>query len=143
LFGSLILVFTLLPPSQPFVDYYYVSAAVLWDKVIAFLLIFPTVMFSEKLSSPRRVALLFFLISFVGNQADNMWGSVIFSVPAVYEGVFGLPLDVVRSLFVLSPFVYPAIRFVQAFVAMVIAVPLMSALKGTKWIIGLRSLIEH
>lgn len=79
------------------------------------------------------LGLLYFFLAFIGNQADNMWGADIFAVPAVYEGIFMLPLDVVRFLFVVSPFVYPAIRFVQAIIATAIAVPLMKALKKTAW----------
>ncbi len=86
--------------------------------------------FSEKAVT---TGLLYFLLAFIGNQADNMWGADIFAVPAVYEGIFGLPLDVVRFLFVVSPFVYPAIRLVQAIIATAIAVPLMKALKNIGW----------
>jgi hypothetical protein len=87
--------------------------------------------FSEKAVT---TGLLYFLLAFIGNQTDNMWGSDIFAVPAVYEGIFGLPLDVVRFLFVVSPLVYPAIRFVQALIATAIAVPLMKALKNIGWL---------
>jgi hypothetical protein len=54
----------------------------------------------------------------------------------VYGSPFfgGLTTDVVRGLFVLSPFAYPAIRLVQAFIGMLIAVPLMQTLKGTPWL---------
>ncbi len=86
--------------------------------------------FSEKVIT---TSLLYFLLAFIGNQADNMWGANIFAVPAVYEGIFGLPLDVVRFLFVVSPFVYPAIRLVQAIIATAIAIPLMKALKNVAW----------
>lgn len=143
LLGLLIAAFLFLPPSQPITDYYYVSVAVLWDKAIVLLLIVPTVVFARRLSKPQSVAILFFLISFIGNQADNMWGTDIFAVPAVYEGLFGIPLEGVRVAFVVSPFIYPAIRFVQAILATMIAVPVMMALKNTKWIIQEKSIIEE
>ncbi len=142
-FSLLIAAFLFLPPSQPITSYYYVSVAVLWDKVIAVLLIIPTVILSKKLSDPKSASIIFFLISFIGNQADNMWGANIFAVPIVYGGLFGMPLDGVRVAFIVSPFIYPAIRFVQAIFATAIAVPVMLALRNTAWIIQEKSILEH
>jgi len=45
-----------------------------------------------------------------------MWGADVFAVPYVYGGIFGiLDINVVRFLFTVSPFIYPAIRIIQAF----------------------------
>lgn len=156
LFGLLIAVFLFLPPSQPISSYYYVPAAVLWDKIIALLLIVPCIKSAKRLSATKYLFILFFFISFIGNQADNMWGADVFAVPFVYEVIYGpaltglqallgVPtlLDVVRYLFVLSPFVYPAVRFLQAILATIIAVPLMRALRNTKWIVQEKSIIEQ
>ena len=62
-----------------------------------------------------------------------MWGSFIFATPAVY-GLFGYSVPDVRLAFLASPFLYPAVRLIQAFIGMAIAVPLMQALKGTPWL---------
>jgi hypothetical protein len=142
--GVLIAAFLFLPPSQPISENYLVAIAVLWDKVIALFLVFPTLWLSRKNPNPGYIPIMLFLVTFIGNQADNMWGADIFAVPFVYEGIFGI-LDVgqVRLLFMLSPFIYPAIRLVQATLATAIAVPLLRALKGTKWLIDERSIIEH
>lgn len=190
----LCITFLFLPPSQPFPENLHVGVAVIWDKIIALLLIIPTVLIARKSISKKQsiglsgiaaivmtmlavyitlqpemsemnmililatsiswiifiatlliangvvfsekaitIGLLYFLLAFIGNQADNMWGADIFAVPAVYEGIFGLPLDVVRFLFVVSPFVYPAIRLIQAIIATAIAIPLMKALKKVAW----------
>lgn len=154
-FAALIVAFLFLPPSQPITDYYYVSIAVIWDKVIALLLIIPSVKFSSKLSKTNRLPILFFFLSFIGNQADNMWGATVFAVPFVYEVLYGPALSpllelgfptylaAVRFLFTISPFIYPAIRFVQAILATIIAVPLMRALKNTKWVLLEKSIIEQ
>jgi hypothetical protein len=139
----LVLAFLFLPPSEPITSNYYVPVAVLWDKVIAAMLIIPTAMLSKRLSNPGNAPILFFLISFIGNQADNMWGADIFAVPVVYGGIFNMPLDAVRTAFIVSPFIYPAIRFVQAVFATVIAIPLMLALKNTAWIIQEKSILEQ
>ena len=40
--AAVIAAFIFLPPSQPIMQYYYVAALVIWDKVIALLMIFPT-----------------------------------------------------------------------------------------------------
>jgi predicted membrane protein len=160
LFGVLILAFLFSPPSQPLTGYsqifdpynpdnaytipiYYVPVAVLWDKVIVLLLILPTVKLAKHLSSPKRMPILFFLLTFVGNQADNMWGCNAFAIPVVYESIFGLPLEAVRFLFLVSPFVYPAIRLIQAIFATMIAVPIVRTLKNTEWIVAEKSIIEE
>ena len=62
-----------------------------------------------------------------------MWGSFIFATPMVY-GLFGYDVPLVRIAFLASPFLYPAVRLIQALIGMVIAVPLMQALKGTPWL---------
>jgi len=140
--AALILAFPFLPPSQPLGDYYYVSIAVLWDKIIALLLIIPTVRFAKKLSQSSRLPLLFFFICFIGNQADNMWGSDVFAIPSVYS-LFFPSLQAVRDAFTFSPFFYPAIRLVEAILAMMIAVPVLRSLKGTKWVVREKSIIEE
>lgn len=133
LFSLLIVIFLFTPPVQPLQENAYVGIAVLWDKIITLLFILPLVKLGKKLST-KALPLLYFSLAFIGNQADNMWGSLAFATPVVYEGIFGLPLETVRFLFVVSPFVYPAIRLLQAVIATFIAVPLMKALKGTQWL---------
>jgi hypothetical protein len=143
IFGLLIIAFLFTPPAQPVADYYYVSIAVLWDKIIALLLIIPAANLSSRLSSPRGLPILFFMICFVGNQVDNTWGTDVFALPSVYT-LFGFPtVDAVRETFVLSPFFYPAIRLVQALIATIVAVPLIRSLKDTKWILNEKSIIEQ
>ena len=132
-FALLIVVFFFTPPVQPLSENLYVGIAVVWDKIIALLLIIPCVILAKQLSTFETVP-LFFLLAFIGNQVDNMWGALAFATPPIYEGIFGLSLDTVRSLFVVSPFLYPAIRLIQAVVATIIAVPLLKALKGTPWL---------
>ncbi len=133
-YGGLIVVFLLLPPSQPLYKQYHVPLAVLWDKLIALLLLLPAMRFSRKLSDPRFQSILFFILAFFGNQADNMWGANIFAVPMVYESIFGLDVETVRFLFTVSPFIYPAIRILQATFATIIAVPIVRSLQNTEWI---------
>jgi len=159
-FGALILAFLFLPPSQPLTGYsqifdpfspenaytipiYYVPIAVLWDKVIALILVLPTMKLAKRFSSPKGLPVLFFLLTFIGNQADNMWGCVAFAMPIVYESIFSLPLEAVRFYFLVSPFVYPAIRLIQAVVATAIVIPLVRALKNTEWIIAEKSIIDE
>ena len=93
--------------------------------------------FSDVISSqaqPRLEVLLLFIMAFIGNEADNIWGSLIFAFPFVYETIFSLNVDVVRFLFLLSPFAYPAIRFLQAIIATFVAVPLIRTLRAAKFI---------
>ena len=142
-YGCLVAVFLLLPPSQPLTEQYQVPLAVLWDKLIALLLLLPAMRFSRTLSEPRFQSISFFILAFLGNQADNMWGANIFAVPIVYESIFGLDIDTVRFLFTVSPFIYPAIRILQATFATIIAVPVVRALKNTEWMYSEASILMH
>ncbi len=142
LFSVLIVAFLFLPPSQPLTENYIVPVAVLWDKIIALLLIIPIVMFRWKFSDSKYLPILFLLICFVGNQVDNMWGADVFAIPSVYQ-LFGYDLQATRLAFIISPFFYPALRLVQAVIGMIIAVPLMKALKNTNWIIAEKSISEE
>lgn len=139
--AALILAFWFLPPSQPLSEFWYVGLAVTWDKIIALALIFPVVKLA-KLNSTKLLPLFYFLLAFVGNQTDNMWGALIFAVPIVYEGIFGASLEFVRGAFIISPFIYPAIRIVQSIIATVIAVPLIQALKTSDIVLIKESIIE-
>jgi len=128
--ASLILVFWFLPPSQPLSEFWYVGLATAWDKIIALALIFPVVKLA-RFKSLKLQPLFYFLLAFIGNQADNMWGADIFAVPIVYEGIFAYSLEAVRVAFVVSPFIYPAIRIIQSIIAAIIAVPLLKALESS------------
>jgi hypothetical protein len=132
-FAALIIAFLFTPPVQPLAENWFVAVAVLFDKVIALFLILPVAIFAKKLTI-AKASVFYFLLFFIGNQADNMWGSFAFSVPTVYGGIFGMDAGIVRGLFLLSPFAYPAIRLIQAFIGMLIAVPLMRTLSGTPWL---------
>jgi hypothetical protein len=112
-----------------------VIVAVLADKIVALLLIIPLVVFRKQLAvTEKGIYTFYFVLGFIGNQADNMWGTLAFSVPTVYQGIFGLPLEAVRTAFLVSPFFYPLLRLIQAAAVMFIAVSLMRTLKGTPWL---------
>jgi hypothetical protein len=70
-----------------------------------------------------------------------LWGANIFAVPIVYESIFGLDVDTVRFLFTVSPFIYPAIRNLQATFATIIAVPVVRALLNTEWMYSETSIL--
>jgi hypothetical protein len=134
-FAVLIVAFLLTPPVQPLAENLLIVAAVLGDKVFALLLIIPLAKFTDQFASSEKGIYAFYLIlGFVGNQADNMWGTLAFSVPTVYNGIFGQTLENVRTAFLISPFFYPVLRLIQASAVMFIAVSLMRTLKGTPWL---------
>jgi len=134
-FAVLIAAFLFTPPVQPLAENLIIVAAVLADKIFALLLIVPLVRFKDQFASSEKGIYAFYLIlGFIGNQADNMWGTLAFSVPTVYNGIFGLPLEAVRAAFLISPFFYPVLRLIQASAVMFIAVALMRTLKGTPWL---------
>jgi hypothetical protein len=134
-FSLLIIAFLFTPPAQPPTENSTIIAAVLIDKIVALLLIIPLVSFTKRLASSEKGIYAFYLVlGFIGNQADNMWGTLAFSIPAVYGGIFNFPLESVRTFFLVSPFFYPALRLIQASAVMFIAVSLMRTLKGTSWV---------
>lgn len=133
-FAILIIAFLFTPPVQPLTEYWYIAAAVLVDKVIALLLIIPLVTLFKGRMSIGKTAGFFFILAFVGNQIDNMWGSLAFATPIVYSGLFQMDTATVQGLFLISPLAYPAIRLIQAFIGMLILVPLIKTLQGTDWL---------
>ncbi len=110
-----------------------VAIWVLWDKIIAVALILPLMMFKKRLAIGYGSA-LFFLVAFIGNQADNIWGSFAFALPQVYNGIYGMPIEAVQVAFLAGPFLYPAIRLLQAFIITLIAVPLIPVLSNSNWL---------
>jgi hypothetical protein len=132
-FAAMAIVFMFTPPVTPLTENWYIALAVMFDKVLTLVLILPLVFFAKKMSIAHSAG-FFFLLGFVGNQADNMWGSMAFALPGVYENVFFMNLEGVRGAFLASPFLYPAVRIIEAVIVMIIAVPLMQTLKGTPWL---------
>jgi biotin transporter BioY len=130
-FIVLMVAFVFTPPVYSFGNP-QVAVWVLWDKIIAVLLIAPLMLFKKRLSVGFGAS-LFFILAFIGNQADNMWGSFAFALPQVYDGIFGMPLVDVQIAFLAGPFLYPAIRLLQAFIIMLVAVPLIRVLFKTNW----------
>ncbi|MEM2319713.1 MAG: ECF transporter S component, partial [Candidatus Bathyarchaeia archaeon] len=51
----LIIAFLFTPPAQPINENFYVAVAVLWDKIIALLLILPCVKFAKRLSGAKSL----------------------------------------------------------------------------------------
>jgi hypothetical protein len=141
IFGVLVVAFLFTPPIWPVTENWFVALAVLFDKLVALFLILPVALFAKRISF-AKASLFYFLLFFIGNQADNMWGSFIFATPMVY-GLFGYGPPEVRLAFLASPFLYPAVRIIQAFIGMLIAVPLMEALKGTPWFWPKESLLSN
>jgi ECF transporter S component (folate family) len=139
---TLILTFIILPPSQPLGEYWYIGFAVVWDKIIALSLIYPITRLAKQSLGSKSKSILYFLLAFIGNQADNMLGADMFAVPLVYNGIFGMDVSTVRFLFTVSPFIYPAIRLIQAFIATIIIVPLLPALKGSGWILEENTILD-
>jgi hypothetical protein len=131
-FIVLMVAFLFTPPVSSF-NNVQVAIWVLWDKIIAVALIAPLMLFRKRLSVGLGTAAIF-LIAFIGNQADNIWGSFAFALPPVYGGIYGMPMEAVQFAFLASPFVYPAIRLIQAAIITAIAVPLIHVLAKTNWL---------
>jgi hypothetical protein len=131
-FVAIMVAFVFTPPVYSF-NSAQVAIWVLWDKIIAVALVAPLILFRKQLTVGLGTASIF-LISFIGNQADNIWGSFAFALPPVYNGIYGMQMVDVQLAFLASPFIYPAIRLVQAIIITIIAVPLLHVLLKTDWL---------
>ncbi|HSV50195.1 MAG TPA: hypothetical protein VLH35_07745, partial [Candidatus Acidoferrales bacterium] len=142
-FTVMIVAFLFTPPVFPItgqtvlgglvVDNWFIAAATVFDKVIALLLILPLAFFGKKMSLAYGSA-FFLILGFIGNEADNMFGTLMYATPPVYEGIFSFSLEAVQAGLLVSPFLYPAVRIIQAVIAMLIAVPLLRILRKTNWL---------
>ncbi|MEM2145067.1 MAG: hypothetical protein QW279_06885 [Candidatus Jordarchaeaceae archaeon] len=72
----------------------------------------------------------FFILAFIGNEADNALGNLIFGLPPVYEGLFLMSTEALRLSFITLPFFYFSIRFLQAAITAFIATPLLRNLRS-------------
>jgi hypothetical protein len=150
IFGVMVIAFLFTPAVSPItgvstiagIGNWWLAVAVLFDKVIALFLILPVAFFAKKMSVGQGAA-LFLIIGFIGNQADNMWGSFIYSFPIVYNSIFGYTLEAVQASFLVSPFFYPAVRLVEAFFVMVISIPLIELLQKNSWLWSKDSILTH
>ena len=116
------------PVFYPITSYGYIYLWGFFDKIIALILI-PISAYLVKKNKKPQFHIALFLAMFIGNETDATLGNLVFSLPIVYEGIFGVPsAEVVRGLFTLSPLVYPAIRLIQAFIGYIIALPLLKVL---------------
>jgi hypothetical protein len=131
-FIVIMVAFIFTPPVYSF-NSAQVAIWVLWDKIIAVALIAPLMIFRKRLSIGLGATAIF-ILAFIGNQADNIWGSFAFALPPIYEGIFQMPMVAVQGAFLAAPFIYPAIRLVQAFIITIIAVPVLHALSNTNWL---------
>ncbi len=147
--GILTAAFWFTPPVQPVTDFWNIGIAVTFDKIIALFLIGLVIIIDKRIqkvevhqekttkSRPRlRLEVLrLFIMAFIGNESDNMWGSLIFAVPFVYQNIYQIQdVETIRFLFLLSPFAYPVIRFIQAIIATLVSVPLMRILRTAKFL---------
>jgi len=153
IFAAVIVGFWLTPLSQPLNQFYYVALAATFDKIIALFLIIPAVKIKDRFASLQALPMLYFLLAFIGNQADGALGSLIFATPVVYAGPIYGPyveslataanmsvIDFMRFSYVVSPLFYPAIRIIQAVIATIVAVPLFRALSVAGFSIPLKPL---
>lgn len=118
--------------STPIDENQLMIMAATFDKIVALLLIVPVAMMLKtgglklEKAEPKLLSVSFavvFLASFIGNQADSALGVLLFAVPPVYEGIFQLNLEITRSLYLITPLFYPAIRIFQAFIAVSVGLP--------------------
>ncbi|WEU39694.1 MAG: ECF transporter S component [Candidatus Odinarchaeum yellowstonii] len=118
------------PPLWPPNVYWLETVAVLYDKILGLVLFYPACHALQKIKpiqSTNQVKysfLIILLIALVGNILDNLLGTVVFSYPLIYNGIFGMSVETVRFYFLLYPYLYILIRLAQAVFAALIIIAL-------------------
>ena len=113
------------PVFYPLTEQWKVYILAFFDKIVALALI-PVTVSLLKRRGKARFHLLLFLAMFIGIATDKALGCLVFSLPPVYKGLFGVPsAEVARGLFMVSPFIYPVEYVLEALLAYVIALPLL------------------
>ncbi len=123
---TLIILQLISPPLWPPTVYWPETVAVLYDKVLGLILFYPTIYAYRRIrplqpTKPVEYSfLIIFLIALVGNILDNFLGTVVFSYPLIYNGIFGMSVETVRFYFLLYPYIYILIRAAQSIFAALI-----------------------
>jgi hypothetical protein len=129
----ILIVSLFLPPFYPLTDYdpklgvyaWQVYLLAFFDKIAALLLI-PIAL--DLVTMPRSKYIGLYMLMFIGREVDKALGCMIFALPPVYSGLFGLSLRKTRSLFIVSPLFYFIEYLFEALIAMLIAIPVIKAL---------------
>lgn len=129
---SLIILQILSPPLWPPTLYPLETVAVLYDKIIGLIVFYPAVYYYKRTQlKPQQLIknriIIYFLIALVGNVLDNLLGTVIFSYPPIYQGIYAMSVDTVRFYFLLYPYIYILIRISQSVFAALIIFALIKA----------------
>uniref|UniRef100_A0A7C2VPF4 ECF transporter S component n=1 Tax=Ignisphaera aggregans TaxID=334771 RepID=A0A7C2VPF4_9CREN len=108
--------------------HWHVYLLAYYDKIAALVLL-PIAVYMLGSPSVFRKRVGLFLVMFIGREMDKALGCLLFSLPMVYEGVFGLKdLSVVRGLYVVPALFSPAEYVVEALVAFLVAIPVIKSL---------------
>lgn len=110
----------------------------LYDKTIALALIFPTAKLIKKLKTNESLNLKWLtpalaLISFIGTEADDIAGNVLFMFLELYN-LFGIPVESLPSLYMGGAIIMPAQRVLVAVLATLVAVPLFKVFEKNEMI---------
>lgn len=99
-----------------------------FDKIVALALIPIALDLVQSISTSRKY-IGFYMLMFIGREFDKALGCFIFSLPAVYGGIFGIKkLSTVRALYTASPLYYLITYLIEALVVFIIAIPVIKAL---------------
>jgi len=105
-----------------------VALLALYDKIITLALIFPTAKFVKKLksngsSNVKWLTPTLALISFIGTEADDLVGNVLFVFLELYK-FFGIPIEDLPYIYMSGAIIMPGQRVLVAILATLVVVPL-------------------
>ncbi|MEM0368572.1 MAG: hypothetical protein QXJ64_00075 [Thermosphaera sp.] len=120
---------TFLPPFYPVTEQWLVYTVAFYDKIFA-LILMPIVVRLVNSKSAKLKYIGLYGLFFVAREVDKAFGCFIFAVPAVYEGIFGIrDVNIVRSLYLVSPLYYLAVYIIEALFVTAVAIPVIKAIK--------------
>ncbi|MEM1529956.1 MAG: ECF transporter S component [Candidatus Bathyarchaeia archaeon] len=93
----------------------------------------------QRLKPLNIEVLTFFLLAYIGIQADNAWGNFVYAIPIIHDEIFAMTLEAVRASFLISPFSYFIMRVIQAIFAALVASPLINNLRAAGFMIPLKT----
>ncbi len=109
----------------------------LYDKMIALVLILPAAMLMDKVLREKldleKLTPAIGLISFIGTEADDVIGNVLFMFLGLYN-LWGIPVEDLPPLYAAGAFIMPMQRVVIALIAMAVGTSLIRALERGKMI---------
>jgi len=127
--AALLVAASLTPPFYPVTEHLFIYIIAFYDKIIG-LILMPVVVKLLRSSSAKTRYIALYGLFFAARSIDKAFGCFVFALPVVYEKIFGITdVEIVRSLYLLSPLYYLIAYLLEALIVTIIAIPVIRAIK--------------